>query len=373
MTQTRTRPDSPATARRGSHVVMTNIRKVYPGQVALDDVSLEARPGEFMTLLGPSGSGKTTTLNIVSGFVEATSGALTIDGVRMEQVPPRRRGIGMVFQNYALFPHMTVEQNIAFPLRQRRVPNAERRAKVEHAIRTVRLEGFGRRFPAELSGGQQQRVALARAIVFEPGLLLMDEPLGALDRGLRESMQLEIRRIHRETGSTVIFVTHDQEEALALSDRIAVFNEGTIEQIGTGEELYRTPRTLTVAKFLGESTLLSGTVANRGAAAGIMFASAFVRTGATELPAGSSAATIVIRPEQSRLVSPADPAPTGCECLDVTIIEGIYLGADRKLRVRLADGTVGIVRESAGAMSGLSIGERARLVWRPEDTAVLPG
>jgi putative spermidine/putrescine transport system ATP-binding protein len=355
----------------GSHLILTNMRKVYNGQVAIDDVSLEVLPGEFMTLLGPSGSGKTTTLNIVSGFADATSGTLSIDGVTMDDVPPRKRGIGMVFQNYALFPHMTVEQNIEFPLQQRKVPKAARRTRVAEALRSVRLDSFGKRFPAELSGGQQQRVALARAIVFEPGLLLMDEPLGALDRGLRESMQLEIRRIHREVGSTVIFVTHDQEEALALSDRIAVFNNGNIEQVGTGDELYLRPATVFVARFLGESTLLTGTRESAGASAGIRYADRVVRI-AEPADASAERLTVVIRPERARHPAPHASIPESHEALDVVVDEDIYLGHDRKLRVSLPDGTVGIVRESAGAMSTFSIGDRAKFVWAPADTVALP-
>jgi putative spermidine/putrescine transport system ATP-binding protein len=327
----------------GARLSIEDLRKEYGGSVALDSVSLDVRPGEFMTLLGPSGSGKTTTLNIVSGFTDATAGTLMLDGARLNDVPARNRGIGMVFQNYALFPHMTVEQNIAFPLKQRRVPAEERQSRVAQAIQTVRLDGLGGRFPSELSGGQQQRVALARAIVFQPGLLLMDEPLGALDRGLRESMQLEIRRIHREAGSTVIFVTHDQEEALALSDRIAVFNKGRIEQVGTGQELYLTPATLFVARFLGESTSITG---------------------------GGEVA--VIRPERARLYSREKEVPAGRSSLPATVVEEVYLGHDRKLRVQLPSGEIGIVRESAESMSDLAIGDAAFFAWSPADQTTFP-
>ena len=324
--------------RVGAHLVIDDLRKEYGGSPALDGVSLDVRPGEFMTLLGPSGSGKTTTLNIVSGFTDATSGSLALDGRRLNDVPPRKRGIGMVFQNYALFPHMTVAQNIAFPLKQRRVAAEERRRRVEQAVATVRLDGLAHRYPSELSGGQQQRVALARAIVFEPGLLLMDEPLGALDRGLRESMQLEIRRIHREAGSTVVFVTHDQEEALALSDRIAVFNRGRIEQVGTGHELYLSPATLFVARFLGESTLIH---------------------------VGDE--VIVVRPERARLHKSFSDVPAGRQSLPATIVEEVYLGHDRKLRVQLPGGDVGIVREGAESMSELRMGDSAVFSWSATD------
>ncbi|CAN5136475.1 ABC transporter ATP-binding protein [soil metagenome] len=329
---------------RGSHLKVENLTKEYGDSVALAGVSLDVLPGEFMTLLGPSGSGKTTTLNIVSGFTEASSGALFLDGARIDEVPARKRGIGMVFQNYALFPHMTVAQNIAFPLKQRRIGAADRKARVDQAIATVRLEGLGERYPSELSGGQQQRVALARAIVFEPGLLLMDEPLGALDRGLRESMQLEIRRIHREAGSTVVFVTHDQEEALALSDRIAVFNEGHIEQVGSGADLYLHPATLFVARFLGESTVITG----------------------------ADGQLVVVRPERAQLVVGKNAVAAGRSSLDATVVEEVYLGHDRKVRVRLPNGEIGIVRESAGAMSDLRIGDVAQFTWSAADQVTFP-
>lgn len=236
------------------------LRKLYGETVAVDDVSLTVGSGEFVTLLGPSGSGKTTTLLMVAGFVQPTSGSITLSGNSLTRLPPYKRNIGMVFQHYALFPHMTVRDNIAFPLEMRRMNRKEIASRVEDALELVRLPDYGDRYPRELSGGQQQRVALARAIVFQPKLLLMDEPLGALDKKLREAMQLEIKRIHKQLGVTVIYVTHDQEEALSLSDRIAVMFRGRIAQLGTPEEIYQDPATREVFEFVGEGNYLDGEV-----------------------------------------------------------------------------------------------------------------
>jgi putative spermidine/putrescine transport system ATP-binding protein len=219
-----------------------NLRKTYSNVVAVDDVSLTVHQGEFLTLLGPSGSGKTTTLMMIAGFVEPTGGSIVLGGRSLTRLPPHKRDIGMVFQHYALFPHLTVAANIAFPLEMRGMRKAEVERRVQAALDLVQLPDFGARYPRELSGGQQQRIALARAIVFEPSLLLMDEPLGALDKKLREHMQLEIKKIHHDLGVTVIYVTHDQEEALVMSDRIAVFNHGSIEQLGSPSDLYDRPR-----------------------------------------------------------------------------------------------------------------------------------
>ena len=251
-------------------------------------ISLDIRSGEFLTLLGPSGSGKTTTLMMIAGFETPTAGDIAIDGRSVVALPPHKRNIGMVFQNYALFPHLTVAENIGFPLKQRGIDRAARARLVAESLELVRLPGYQARYPRQLSGGQQQRVALARSIVFHPRLLLMDEPLGALDKQLRESLQLEMRRLHADLGITFIYVTHDQEEALTMSDRVAVMHEGLIAQVGTPEDLYDRPCDRFVASFIGESNFLPGVV--RGSEDGLvvrrMRRRDHVRDDATRLHAG---------------------------------------------------------------------------------------
>ncbi|WP_112466881.1 ABC transporter ATP-binding protein [Streptomyces triticisoli] len=354
---------------RGARIELAQVRKEYADSVAVDDVSLVVEPGEFMTLLGPSGSGKTTTLNIIAGFTTATSGTLTVGGKQMQDLPPHRRDIGMVFQHYALFPHMTVAENVAFPLKQRKVPKARRAEMVEAALETVRLGGYGHRRPRELSGGQQQRVALARAVVYEPSVLLMDEPLGALDKKLRESLQLEIKRVHQEVGSTFVFVTHDQEEALVLSDRIAVFNDGGIQQVGTASELYEKPQSLFVAEFLGESSTVRGRVEPDGD-------DSCLRVGdRTVLAAGrlakGSAAAVVVRPEHLRVQPVAEPVGPGVNALPARVTQEIYLGSGRKLELALPDGTVLLAREQADRLSGVRHGDEVTVVWDVERGVLL--
>ena len=244
-----------------AHVEFDGVNKSYDGgKLVVRDLNLRVEEGEFLTLLGPSGSGKTTCLMMLAGFEDPTGGVIRIFGDSIGKVPPRRRNIGMVFQNYALFPHLSVGENLAYPLEVRRIERAGVVERVRRALRLVRLEGFEGRKPGELSGGQQQRVAIARALVFEPRLVLMDEPLGALDRRLREEMQYEIRRIQRTLGVTVVYVTHDQQEAMAMSDRVAVFNRGRIEQVAPPEVLYEEPERGFVATFIGDNNLLFGRV-----------------------------------------------------------------------------------------------------------------
>ena len=244
------------------HVEFEDIAKSYDGRVmAVQGLNLTVRRGEFLSLLGPSGSGKTTCLMMLAGFETPTEGAIRIGGRSVHALPPRKRGIGMVFQDYALFPHMTVEDNLAFPLDVRGIAGDRRREMVGRALRLVRLEGFEKRRPGQLSGGQRQRVAIARALVFGPELVLMDEPLGALDRYLREEMQYEIRRIHRTLGVTIVYVTHDQQEAMVMSDRIAVLRDGAVEQVAPPEALYEEPERSFVARFIGENNRLHGRVA----------------------------------------------------------------------------------------------------------------
>ena len=329
--------------RAGAEIVLAGVSKHYPKSVALDDVSLVVEPGEFMTFLGPSGSGKTTTLNLIAGFTDLTTGYIEIDGKRMDDVPVHQRGLGIVFQHYALFPHLTVLDNVLFPLRQRKVAKAEAEQRARKALETAGLASFEERYPKELSGGQQQRVALARALVFEPQVLLLDEPLGALDKQLRERLQLELRRIHREVGRTFIFVTHDQEEALTLSDRIAVFNEGRIEQVGTSKELYERPASLFVAGFIGESTM--------------------VREDRT---------VTVVRPEHGELFASADRVAPGRPVVPVTVRQAIYLGSGWKFEIVLPDGSTGVVRSAAGVDWLRGENEAAVLSWDPALASVFP-
>ncbi|WP_412529897.1 ABC transporter ATP-binding protein [Burkholderia lata] len=309
------------------------LRKTYGDVVAIDHVSLDVRKGEFMTFLGPSGSGKSTTLYIVAGFQEPTDGRVLLDGKPLLSVAPNQRNIGMVFQRYTLFPHLSVGENVAFPLRVRRRPDAEVRAKVEQMLKLVHLSECRDRMPAQLSGGQQQRVAIARALAYDPPVLLMDEPLSALDKKLREEIQLELRRIHQETGVTILYVTHDQEEALRLSDRIAVFNQGRIEQVGTGEELYANPASRFVASFIGNSNFLpvKVTKTSDGRMGGVfpngleMASDVFHPT----LDAGDEG-TLMIRPEQMRISSlQRAGGATGSAVgggLPVTVRDVTYLG-----------------------------------------------
>ncbi|MUL81153.1 MULTISPECIES: ABC transporter ATP-binding protein [unclassified Mycolicibacterium] len=351
----------------GASITLRGLTKTYGSVTAVDAIDLEARPGEFLTFLGPSGSGKTTTLNMIAGFVDVTEGELLIDGRPVADLPPYRRNIGMVFQHYALFPHMTVVDNVAYPLRQRKVAKEQCREKVTAALAKVGLDGYGKRMPKELSGGQQQRVALARAMVYEPSVLLMDEPLGALDKKLRDSLQLEIKRIHGELGTTFVYVTHDQDEALVLSDRIAVFNNARIEQIGSPTDLYEYPKSVFVARFLGESSLFYG----KHEDGGVVYAyGRRLVAGRGESSPGASVA-VVVRPERLRIVT-GEEEPDVVNAVPGTVIQEIYLGNSRKVEVRLPDDTIALVRESAGSITPTQAGQRVWLTFDPDVAAILP-
>jgi putative spermidine/putrescine transport system ATP-binding protein len=352
------------------------LRKTYGDVVAIDQVSLDVRKGEFMTFLGPSGSGKSTTLYIVAGFQEPTDGRVLLDGKSLLSVAPNQRNIGMVFQRYTLFPHLTVGENVAFPLRVRRRPDAEIRAKVEQMLKLVHLSECRDRMPAQLSGGQQQRVAIARALAYDPPVLLMDEPLSALDKKLREEIQLELRRIHQETGVTILYVTHDQEEALRLSDRIAVFNQGRIEQIGTGEELYANPASRFVASFIGNSNFLPVKVKKHGDGRiggvlpnGLEMASDLFHP---TLAAGDEGA-LMIRPEQMRISSMqraggANDA-TGNAGLPVTVRDVTYLGDAMHYAVATPWQQEISIRMPAAQRhdNGIVIGAQALVDWDARD------
>ena len=346
---------------------INGIRKTYGKVVATDHVELTIDEGEFMTFLGPSGSGKSTTLFILAGFQDPTAGDILLRGRSILSTPSHKRNIGMVFQRYTLFPHLSVSENIAFPLRVRRMGKAEVGEKVQRALKLVRLEGFEDRSPAKMSGGQQQRVALARALVYDPPVLLMDEPLSALDKKLREEIQIEIRRIHQETGVTILYVTHDQEEALRLSDRIAVFNHGKIEQVGTGQELYANPATHFVADFIGDSTFLEGVLTTMGDGhPGLRFADGtIVQTVPTHGPGrAGQAADLMLRPERIELSS--EPGPKGAS-LTVTVEDLTFLGSNTTVAARTGWGDALTVRLNFGhPLAGrVARGDRLQVHWSP--------
>jgi putative spermidine/putrescine transport system ATP-binding protein len=344
---------------------LNGLSKVYGEAIALNEIDLDVREGEFLTFLGPSGSGKTTTLNLIAGFLEPSSGSMLLNGSPLEKLRAHERNLGVVFQHYALFPHMTVADNVAYPLKQRKIAKAERDRLVAEALDMVRLSQYAQRFPKQLSGGQQQRVALARAVVYRPPILLMDEPLGALDKKLREWLQLELRRIHRELGSTFIYVTHDQEEALVLSDRIAVFNEGRIEQIGTAHELYAAPKTLFVAKFIGESSVFRGAVVD-----GAVEMDGLRVAGRGQVTGGKAA--VVVRPEKLQVSDATDP-DLGVEAsnrVPGTIEDIVFLGSAVKYNVTTALGDA-VVRVSEERSLDANIGDPVVVAWRTEDAVML--
>lgn len=355
------------------HVVINNIVKSYSDQnpPAVDNVSMEIRNGELLTLLGPSGSGKTTLLHIIAGFLAPTTGSLSIAGRDVTKLPPHKRDIGMVFQNYALFPHMSVAQNIEFPLKQRKIPKGERAKKIRTMLEMVRLEGKANSQPSQLSGGQQQRVALARALAFDPDLLLMDEPLGALDKTLRGELQQEIRRLHKVVGKTLVFVTHDQEEALALSDRIAVFNEGKVDQIGTAQEVYEKPVSLFSANFLGESTIIHGERRARGRI--LNTATGKFRL-TDQLPDKQDEASLVIRPEHAKVVSRdhGESYPAGIQddedFVAAAITDVAYQGSTRKIYVTLNNHGRGVVLETFDSYTDTVPGDPVFLKWNINNT-----
>ena len=347
-------------------LTLQGLTKSYGNVVAVDDVSLNIPGGEFLTLLGPSGSGKTTLLMMVAGFVSPDRGELLVDGQPITAVPPERRNFGMVFQGYALFPHMTAAENIAYPLRVRGVSRAATAEKVRWAVSLVRLIGLEHRYPRELSGGQQQRVAIARAVVFSPELLLLDEPLGALDRQLRAEVQMELKALHAELGTTFLYVTHDQDEALSMSDRVAIVHRGRIEQVGTPSELYEQPRTRFVAEFLGRSNCFSATT--RGYEGGLTRLEAgglnLFHRGAI----GDSYPTLAIRPEK---VAIGLSEPAAANRVPGRVVAIAYLGATLQAVVETAP--LGKLTASCLAWGAPTLVEGATvwLSWPPEATVTL--
>jgi len=351
--------------RRARSLVLQSVSKAYTAGVnAVDGIDLTVEAGEFISFLGPSGSGKTTTLMMIAGFEQPTSGSISIDGRRIDAIAPYDRNIGMVFQNYALFPHMSAADNVGFPLRMRDLPAAERRERVDAALAMVGLAALRERAPAALSGGQQQRVALARALVFEPDLVLLDEPLGALDKSLREQMQIELKRIHRNLGVTMIYVTHDQSEAMAMSDRIAVFNHGRIEQAGTPGAIYAAPRTRFVASFVGDSNIFDGVATGDGSieVAGL---------GRLEVPRrdlrAGAAVSVLLRPEAIRIVSGGAVATT----TRTMVIDEIVNFGDSVLLIGHVGAQSLRVRCPSIAMPPLALGQSCAVEWNPAHLHVI--
>lgn len=343
-----------------------NVKKTYDRRsLVVRDFSLDVRRGEFVTLLGPSGSGKTTVLMMLAGFEHVSSGDICIDGASVTRVAPYERNIGMVFQNYALFPHMTVAENLAYPLRVRKMSRAEIRERVARSLKLIELDDFGDRHPAQLSGGQRQRVALARALIFEPALVLMDEPLSALDKKLREQMQFEISRLHDKLGCTMVYVTHDQAEALTMSDRIAVFNHGVVQQYASPDQLYEQPANAFVAGFIGENNLMRG----QGIAQGDSLVSVTLDDGTVLRAAqGNFDGTggdclLSVRPEKLS-ISSVDTMPTDDNVLRARFVAQHYVGDFIRYYFELADGTRIIVKTmNDDRAPSLTEGQPANLHW----------
>ncbi|HWK97400.1 MAG TPA: ABC transporter ATP-binding protein [Pseudolabrys sp.] len=355
----------------GASITIERLCKRYGSFVAVDDVSLDVAAGEFVTLLGLSGSGKTTTLMAVAGFVEPDSGSIAVSGRSIVDLPPEKRDLGVVFQNYALFPHMDVFENVAFPLRMRRKPNAEIDKAVRRLLDVVGLGTFADRKIAALSGGQQQRVALARALVFEPPALLMDEPLGALDRTLRDQLQTEIKRIQRELGVTVLYVTHDQEEALALSDRIAVMAEGRICQLATPDQIYERPNSAFVARFIGESNFFDvglAAAARPGETVPVDIAGQRFAGQAQQTIAGGGA-TMAIRPEAIALGAAGEG---GRERIEGVVRAREFLGSTVRLTIEAAIGNFVVRQPRTAPAAAHRVGEPVTLCWNTADALLFP-
>ncbi len=361
-----TRPDA-------AFVEFERVQKSYDGEtLVVKDLNLSIGKGEFLTMLGPSGSGKTTCLMMLAGFETATHGEIRLAGRPITQVPPHKRGIGMVFQSYALFPHMTVAENLAFPLEVRGMGKTERESRITRALDMVQMGRFAARRPAQLSGGQQQRIALARALVFDPELVLMDEPLGALDKQLREHMQYEIKHLHENLGITVVYVTHDQGEALTMSDRVAVFNDGRIQQLAPPDELYERPVNSFVAGFIGENNKLPGTVEDLTATTALVRLATGELIDATpvNVAARGQRTLVSIRPE--RVEFKPEMMPPGAHTIEATVIEVIYMGDILRAVLRVAgqDGFVMKMRNTLG-QTRLARGQTIRVGWHPQDARAL--
>jgi putative spermidine/putrescine transport system ATP-binding protein len=354
-------------------VAFEHVQKSYDGTtLVVKDLNLSIGKGEFLTMLGPSGSGKTTCLMMLAGFETATSGEIKLAGRPINQVPPHKRGIGMVFQNYALFPHMTVGENLSFPLEVRGMGKDAREAKVKRALDMVQMYAFINRRPSQLSGGQQQRIALARALVFDPELVLMDEPLGALDKQLREHMQFEIKHLHESLGITVVYVTHDQGEALTMSDRVAVFNDGRIQQLAPPADLYERPDNSFVAQFIGENNKLSGVIEELSGDKALVRLSTGELIDATpvNVTAKGQKTLVSVRPE--RVEFKAEMMPPGAHMIAAEVLEVIYMGDILRARLRVAGSDDFVMKmRNTIAQTRLEPGQKINVGWHPQDARAL--
>ncbi len=354
-------------------VEFERVQKSYDGEnLVVKDLNLTMPKGEFLTMLGPSGSGKTTCLMMLAGFETATHGDIRLGGTSINNIPPHKRGIGMVFQNYALFPHMTIAENLSFPLEVRKIGKSEREAKVKRALDMVEMGAFGGRRPSQLSGGQQQRVALARALVFEPELVLMDEPLGALDKQLREKMQFEITHLAHQLGITTVYVTHDQTEALTMSDRVAVFDDGRIQQIAPPDQLYESPENSFVAQFIGENNTLEGTVKeiNNGIALVQLDDGELIDCKPVNVSRPGERTRVSIRPE--RVEYNRERLQEGVHTLKAEVLEFIYMGDIFRTRLRVAGNDEFIIKtRNAPDQVRLQPGQQIEIGWLPEDCRAL--
>lgn len=361
------------TKNNDAFVEFERVQKSYDGEnLVVKDLNLSLPKGEFLTMLGPSGSGKTTCLMMLAGFETATHGNIRLDGVSINNIPPHKRGIGMVFQNYALFPHMTVAENLSFPLEVRKMGKSLREEKITRALGMVQMNDFAGRRPAQLSGGQQQRIALARALVFEPELVLMDEPLGALDKQLRESLQFEITNLAHELGITVVYVTHDQTEALTMSDRVAVFDDGRIQQLATPDQLYEAPENSFVAQFVGENNTLEGVVKEiKGGVALVQLDSGeVIQAKPINVTQAGERTRVSIRPE--RVEFNKDRMQDGAFTLKAEVLEFIYMGDIFRTRLRVAGRDDFVVKtRNAPDQVRLTPGSQIEIGWLPEDCRAL--
>ncbi|AZL68451.1 ABC transporter ATP-binding protein [Pseudomonas oryziphila] len=352
-------------------VSLRGLNKHYGDFTAVDNLDLEIQDGEFLTFLGSSGSGKSTTLSMLAGFETPSSGEILVDGQSLVNVPPHKRDIGMVFQRYSLFPHLNVRDNIAFPLAIRKLGAAETNKRVDAMLKLVQLEKFAHRKPSQMSGGQQQRVAIARALVYEPRILLMDEPLGALDKKLREDLQDELRQLHRRLGITIVYVTHDQEEAMRLSQRIAIFSHGKIVGLGTGYDLYQNPPNAFVASFLGNSNFLRIKASSHGAGA---FEGQQLAIRLTPGLAAEQDALIMVRPEKALALTveqaTREPLPAGWNEVGATVGEVLFLGESQTCHVVTQGGTEMTVKALSAAGMPMRAGDKVKVRWAVADACV---